>query len=305
MELLMKKQGQIRWLCAMVLLTACCFRTAAVLKDREVLPVAVSEGKEYSIMLYKKPVFKWEPLTFDASFVEIDNRSRSDYDLSELLDRPFAFPHTDEPTVLILHTHATEAYADTEGYRSEDPKENMVAIGAQMAEILNRAGICTLHDTTLHDAYGYSDAYERVEGVIAEYLQEYPKICMVIDVHRDAVENADGSQRPMSTTLSGEEMAQLLLVMGTDTDELPHPNWEENLSFAVKLQAYIGESAPDLFRNISLRSARYNEHMSPYSILLEVGSAGNTQEQALRSATYFAQKLSTLLLSADSLLPSG
>ncbi len=305
MEVLTKKQGQFRWLCAALLFTACCFRTAAVLSGREALPVVSPAAPDYAVMLYQKPVAKREPLRFDAAFVSIDNRSSSEYDIPALLERPFAFPRTDKPTVLILHTHATEAYADTGDYRSEDPTENMVAIGAKMTEILNDAGIRTLHDTTLHDASSYSDAYERVEGVIAEYLQEFPSICMVIDVHRDAVENSDGSQKAMKTTLLGEDAARLLLVMGTDTEELPHPNWEENLAFAAKLQAYIGEAAPDLFRDISLRSARYNEHMTPCSLLLEVGSAGNTHEEALRSATYFAQKLSAFLLSADSLLPSG
>lgn len=310
MEILTKKQGQLRWLCALILLVACSFRTWDVLSHREVLPhrealpVAPTEAPDYPILLYQKPLGKREPLTFDASFVEIDNRSGSNYDLAALLDRPFSFPQTDKPTVLILHTHATEAYADTGDYRSEDPAENMVSIGAKIAEILTQKGIRAIHDTTLHDAYGYSDAYERVEGVIREYLQEFPTLCMVIDVHRDAVEYADGTQKAMTATVNGEELAQLLLVMGTDTEELPHPNWEENLAFAVKLQAYIGASAPDLFRNISLRSARYNEHMTPYSLLLEVGSAGNTREQALRSATYFAQKLAVLLLSSDSLLPS-
>ncbi len=305
METLTKKQWQIRWLCAALLFTACCFRTAAVLTQRETLSAVTSAAPKYAVMLYQKPPARREPLTFDASLVRIDNRSAAEYDIPALLARPFAFLRTDKPTVLILHTHATEAYADTGDYRSEEPTENMLSVGAKIAEILNQSGIRTLHDTTLHDAYGYSDAYERVEGVIAEYMQEFPEICMVIDVHRDAVENADGSQRAMTTILNGEEAAQLLLVMGTDTEELPHPNWEENLAFAVKLQAYIGESAPDLFRDISLRSARYNEHMTPYSLLLEVGAAGNTQEQALRSAAYFAQKLSALLLSADSLLPSG
>lgn len=305
MDTITKKQWQIRWACAALLFTACCFRTGAVLTQREALPVVAPTVPKYTVMYYQKPSAQREPLTFDADLVRIHNRSAKNYDIPTLLARPFLFPKTDKPTVLILHTHATEAYADTGDYRSEDAAENMLSVGAKIAEILNQAGIRTLHDNTLHDTFGYSDAYQRVEGVIAEYLQEFPTLCMVIDVHRDAVENADGSQRALTTTVNGEELAQLLLVMGTDTEELPHPNWEENLAFATKLQAYIGASAPDLFRDISLRSARYNEHMTPYSILLEVGAAGNTQEQALRSAAYFAQKLSDLLLSADSLLPRG
>ena len=85
--------------------------------------------------------------------------------------------------------------------------------------------------------------------------------------------------------------------MGTDTAELPHENWKENLSFATQLQAYLSGSAPGLMRPTSLRAARYNEHFTSCSVLLEVGAAGNSMEEALRSAEFFADRLAELLRS--------
>lgn len=287
----------LRWLCAFLLLTACCFRTAAVWDK----PSAPKQEQQFATLPYSRTEAEnaatplQEAIRYDASVLQIENRAGADFDAEILLAAPLTLPQTDEPLVLIVHTHATEAYSETEGYRSEDAAQNMLRIGQEIAKVLNENGIPTLHDTTMHDAQGYDAAYERTEDTISAYLEQFPSICMVIDVHRDAAQASDGSQLARTTVLGGQEMAQMLLVMGTDTAELPHPNWEQNLSFALKLQAYIAQDAPDLMRPILLRAARYNEHLTPQSILLEVGTAGNTQAQALRSAQHFAEKLSNLI----------
>ena len=99
----------------------------------------------------------------------------------------------------------------------------------------------------------------------------------------------------MRTELNGQSAAQLLLVMGTDAGGLEHPNWEGNLAFALQIQAYCTSDAPDLFRDLSLRSSRYNENLTPCSVLLEVGSAGNTLKEAIRSVEFFGTKLAELI----------
>ena len=126
-------------------------------------------------------------------------------------------------------------------------------------------------------------------------MEEYPSIQMVIDVHRDAITDTNGEELAMRTELNGQSAAQLLFVMGTDAGGLEHPNWEGNLAFALQMQAYCTSDAPDLFRELSLRSSRYNEHLTPYSVLLEVGSAGNTLDEAIRSVEFFGTKLAELL----------
>ncbi len=300
------KSGQLhsfRLVCGILLLVACCLRSASVLFAQEpTLPskpifpyLSYEQDQKPSVTSAVSP-----PVEYDGSFVEIDNLAGAEYNLERLLSAPVSFSVSELPCVLIVHTHATEAYADTETYRSEDCSENVVGIGQELARLLNENGIPTIHDSALHDLAGYDDAYVRTEQAIQATLLEYPSIQMVIDVHRDAVQDSSGGQRPLSCQINGQEAAQLMLVLGTDTSALPHPNWQENLSLAVKLQSLLCQQAPGLMRRLSLRAARYNEHLTPCSILLEAGSAGNSRQEVLRSIESFAQCLSSLLLSQSS-----
>ena len=206
--------------------------------------------------------------------------------------------------MLIVHTHATEAYTmtpsdsyeESSAYRTTDGNFNMLRVGQLISDYLNAQGIATIHDTTLNDLPGYNGSYSRMAAVIGRYLEEYPSIQMVIDVHRDAVTDGKGGELAMRTELEGKTAAQLMLVMGTNLGGLEHPNWRRNLSFALKLQAISEKNAPGMYRKLSLCASRYNQHLTPYSMLLEVGTAGNTLEEALVSAEFFAENLAQLLL---------
>ncbi len=297
-----KQQLQYYKLCALLILLACCFRTLAVLTSPKV--EAEIPYEEQMELLPYIPVESRPPESYslspDPALVEIDNRCGAVFHQQELFERSQSFTLTREPCVLIVHTHGSEAYRDSEGYRSTDPEKNMVSIGKALAQSLNNMGISTIHDTTLHDeTLGYDYAYSQAAKAIAEKLEQYPSIQMVIDLHRDAVEDSSGNQKSLTVEFRGQSYAQLLLVMGTDLSGQAHPQWQENLSFAMKLQALLRAEEPELVRQTSLRSSRYNEHLTPLSILLEVGSAGNSREEALRSATYFAQTLGQLLYSMD------
>ena len=297
-----KQQLQHYKLCALLILVACCFRTLAVLtlpQTKAGSPTEVQpELLPYEVSV--KPSETLPSLAPDPTLVDIDNRCGAVFGEQELFELPQSFTVTREPCVLIVHTHGSEAYKGTTGYRSTDPEENMVSIGRELARVLNDLGIPTIHDTTLHDeTLGYDQAYSQAAKAISAKLEQYPTIQMVIDVHRDAVEDSSGKQKALSTEFRGESYAQLLLVMGTDLSGQAHPRWQENLSFAMKLQALLRQENADLVRQTSLRSSRYNEHLTPFSILLEVGSAGNSREEALRSATYFAQTLGQFLHSLD------
>lgn len=307
----------LRWVCFGLLLTAVVFRFA----DWWIFaraPAQTEPGQPqteqtleatYPTMYYTLPernelVFTAE----DSAFVSVDNRCGAEFDLEALLTRPLEFTLSgDEPVVLIVHTHATEAYTmtgdtryeESAAYRTADTNYNVVRVGQVIADCLNAHGIATLHDTTLNDLPGYNDSYSRTAAVICRYLEEYPSIQMVIDVHRDAVSDGSGGQVALASQVNGQQAAKLMLVMGTDLGGLSHPNWQTNLSMALKLQAMGEQEAPGLFRELSLCASRYNEHLTPYSMLLEVGSAGNTLEEALLSAEYFAQQLSRLLLSQN------
>ena len=227
-------------------------------------------------------------------------------DTLALLQEPLEWElQADAPTVLILHTHATESYENTENYqetspyRTLDEEHNMLCIGQAVADMLEAGGVRVIQDKTLHDYPVYNDAYQNARETIRSRLEENPSICLVLDLHRDAAENADGSQKRETVELDGTTSARLMLVMGSDQGSLSHAQWQKNLSLAVKLQAQLESDHPGLCRPIQLRNSRYNQDLSTGALLVEVGTAGNTKEEALRAAQYLAQGILALARGAN------
>lgn len=243
------------------------------------------------------------PLTFSASDSErISIYSTSSYEIDKqtLLNQPLAGDFSgDGPKILIVHTHASECYSPDwdEDYHSMDTEQNMVRVGTEMARIFEQNGISVLHESGINDANGYDNAYARMSETIEAYLEEYPTIQMVLDVHRDAYEAVGGGVGGNVVEVDGAESAQLMLVMGTDENGDYHPNWQGNLSCALKTQAVLQAKYPNLCRNLVLRRSDYNEALTPCSMLVEVGASGNTLEQALTAARCFAQAVCTVIQS--------
>ena len=172
----------------------------------------------------------------------------------------------------------------------------VVRVGDEIAEVFEEAGISVLHDRTLYDAAGYNDAYDRAETSIQAYLEKYPSIHFVLDIHRDAIEDSQGNQYKVVSAIEGEgTAAQLTLVMGSDGSCLPHGHWQENLKLAVLLQQNLLEDYPTLMRPMYLRNSRYNEHATTGSLLVEVGAAGNSLDEALYAARLFAENMVEVL----------
>ena len=223
--------------------------------------------------------------------------------------RPFSARLSDEagPQVLILHSHGSECYTPARGadlhnsgnHRSTDSRYNVVAAGDVMAEELEKAGIPVLHDRTLYDYPSYSGAYDRSLAAIETALTEYPSLRFILDVHRDAIEDAEGNEYKVLSETSQGSAAQLTLIVGSDGSGLPHPDWMENLRLAVALQNQITGQEPTLMRPILLRKSRYNQHASTGSLLVEVGAAGNAPEEAALAARLFARNLAELLQGAS------
>lgn len=129
-----------------------------------------------------------------------------------------------------------------------------------------------MHETSLIDLGNYNDAYPRMAGLAEDWLARYPSIQMVLDVHRDSLETDDGAQLALRADVDGEACAKLLLVMGSNGSGLEHPGWRQNLANAARLQALCEQRAPGLMRDLLLRASRYNQHLTPRSMLLEVGT---------------------------------
>lgn len=314
-----------RWMCFAVLIFAAVLRlgtqpqvqsglkrtaarVAARMQVRQEIPEETVARSSYPVLQYAPPrrgtAVELRPE--DAALVDIRNGAEAEFDAEELIARPLKFDAgADGPLVLIVHTHGTEAYTPTAeddyaaagSYHTEDTRHNVVQVGQVLADRLTARGVETINDDTLCDQESYNDSYLRSAEVIEAYLEKYPSIQMVIDLHRDAIEDDEGNQLAMTAELEGERCARLLLVMGTNVSGMYHPDWEDNLSCALKIQALCEKRFPGWFRQMSVRAQRYNEHLTPCSILLEVGTAGNTLEEATRSAEYFGDTLADLLLS--------
>lgn len=240
----------------------------------------------------------------DAEAITIGGACTYEVDPLALLQRESVLDFSqDGPTVLIVHTHTSEAYAmeagweynETETARTQDTEYSVVRVGRVVAEELERRGISVIHDTTFNDYPSYNGAYNSTLTKIQQWVAEYPSIQMVIDIHRDAGANADGTPVRHAVTLDGMETAQLMLVVGTDQGGLSHPGWQDNLSWALKLQAVLERQWPGLCRDLDLRTERFNQHMTPGSLLIEVGSSGNTLKEALEAARLLADGLADLI----------
>ena len=236
----------------------------------------------------------------------ISNTTDHTLDVTALTDT-FDAELTDEgPQILILHTHGSEAYTPTAGtdvvwsgnLRTTDSRYNVVQVGDEMADVFSEAGISVLHDRTLYDYPSYNEAYDRSLAAIESYLAQYPSLRFILDVHRDAIEDSQGNQYKVVSTIDGVgTAAQLTLVVGSDGSGLPHPNWMENLKLAVALQEDLLTSYPTLMRPILLRNSRYNQHATPGSLLVEVGAAGNSPEEAALAGRLFAERMVEVLQS--------
>jgi len=250
--------------------------------------------------------------TDDGSFLKqqelyLKNETDLQVDLAALASQPLGLELEEGPQILIYHTHGSEAYTQTEqsryvesdAYRTTDCTRNVVQVGEEMARVFRDMGFEVLHDTTLYDYPVYSGAYERSRAGVTQRLEEYPTIRFVLDVHRDALVDRDGSAYKLIAQEQEEKVAQVMLVVGSDASGAAHPHWRENLSLALQVQLALTKEHTQLARPIVLRSTRFNQDITTGSLLVEVGGHGNTLEEAMAGAQMFARTVGQLLEDLD------
>ncbi len=273
-----------------------------------VIEVAETEQTEPEVQTAEQTTKK-QPINPDeipkADTVKFSNQSGYEFNLQSMLDNPKRITaDSNEPVVLIYHTHATEAYTQsgTNTYtpsgeaRTLDTNQNMVRVGEELCKVLESRGIKTIHLTDLNDYPSYNGSYGASLKNVKAALEQYPSIKMTIDIHRDAILNADGTPKKLTTDINGKTAAQMMLVMGTDASGLAFDDWEEHLGYAVTLQRELDAAYPNLMRSINLRKQRFNLHLTSGSMLLEVGTSGNTLEEAIYSIQLFGDTLATYML---------
>ena len=239
----------------------------------------------------------------DAAGIRVAGLSTYNSDITEALSGLWREEMDAAPTVLIVHTHGTESYTAEAGWeyegsehlRTAEAEYSVVRVGRELKSLLEARGITVLHDETMHDAQSFAMAYTASRKAVEGYLLSHPEIDLIIDLHRDAAENPDGSAFAPTVTADGQAHAKLMLVVGTDEGGLTHPNWKKNFSCAAQLQALLNRSLRGLCRDMDLRTERFNQDLHPGMLLIEMGAAGNTMREVLHSTELLSDAVAELL----------
>lgn len=239
------------------------------------------------------------PNKYTDSYNGVSIKNGTNYSLTEDILNPNNID-INKNDVMIFHTHTCESYTPTENYtyeesgtfRTTDLNFSVSRVGDALSDQLLSYGFNVTHDKTYHDYPAYSGSYGRSQATVENLLVSHPGTDIIIDLHRDAI--TDTSYAP-SVIIGDETVAQLMFVIGTDGGGLDHPNWQQNLKFAVKVQEKANQLYPGLFRPILLRNSRYNQQLGKAACIIEVGATGNTLEQAMGSMKYLSKILDEVL----------
>lgn len=235
------------------------------------------------------------PTTIEGGMV-ISNDTSYELDLGNLIsDGTSVKLKQDGPQILIIHTHGSEAYTPdkidsyevSDTFRTEDTEHSVIRVGDELASCFESYGLSVIHDRSIYDYPSYTGSYAKSQAAVESYLKKYPSISVVLDVHRDAIGDNDVVYKTVAEA-DGKPCAQFMMLVGTGENGLEHPNWQENLKFALYLQSAVVAKYPSLPRPIALKKERYNQNLSTGYLILEVGSSGNTLSEALNAVRLFA-----------------
>lgn len=204
------------------------------------------------------------------------------------------------PKILIYHTHGSEAFSDSKSHKK---KETIIGVGDKLANILEETyGVKVYHDRNLYDTINgsldRSKAYTYAGNGVSKIQKKYPSIEVIIDLHRDAV--TEGTK--LVTKINGKSTAKIMFFNGLsrtakngDIGYLQNPNKEDNLAFSLQMQLAAAKLYPGFTRKIYLKGYRYNLHLKPRSLLIEVGAQTNTKEEAANAMEPLARLLYEVL----------
>ena len=239
--------------------------------------------------------------TLVRNFYAIDANTMAGSDqlsIEKLLGIDMTLPHGEgtEPQILIYHTHSQEAFADS---TAGDVNTGIVGVGERLTQILtDQYGYSVLHHTGQYDVETRDNAYSRALPAVEQILAEHPSIQVVIDLHRDEV----AEETKLVTDIQGRPTARFMFFNGLsrtrktgNIDYLVNENQEANLAFSFQMQLKAAEYYPGLTRRIYLKGYRYNMHLRPRTLLVELGAQNNTLEEAMNACDPLAHILDMVL----------
>lgn len=212
-------------------------------------------------------------------------------------------PNSNQPQILIYHTHATESfelterncYDDTFSCKTTDPSKSIIAVGDEICSQLDKAGITYIHDTLVHDYPSYDGSYQSSRETVQEILEKYPSIKIALDIHRDGIEREDGTRLSPVVEINGKKAAQIMIISGCDDGTMNMPNYLKNFHFASVLQSKLESTYGGLTRPILFDYRFYNQDLTTGSLLIEVGSHGNSLEQVKYSGQLIGKVLAQII----------
>ena len=238
--------------------------------------------------------------TYTNKYKNVTVKNLTDIKLTESILKP-DYNIKNKKDVIIYHTHTCESYTQTKknsykasgNYRTTDMNYSVARVGKELEKELKKYKFNVIRSETKHDYPAYSGSYSRSLETVEKLLNKNEEAEIVFDIHRDAV--GSNSNYAPTVEINGEKVAQLMFVIGTNDGGGKHPNWKNNLKFAVKIQEKANEMYPGLFRSINLRSSTFNQKVTNAASIIEVGATGNTLEEACASMEYLAKVLDEVL----------
>lgn len=238
--------------------------------------------------------------TLIKEFYTIDSNTMAgsdQLDVNKLMAKDMTMSRDSQgPQILIYHTHSQEGFADSV---PGDDSTNIQGVGEYLARILEDTyGYQVIHHTGEYDINGRDDAYANALPGVEQVLAENPSIQVVIDLHRD--EMPEGNRLVMD--LDGKPTARFMFFNGLSRTKttgnityLYNENLEDNLAFSFQMQLKAAEYYPGLTRKIYLKGYRYNMHLKPRTLLIELGAQNNTLEEAMNACEPLAHILDMVL----------
>lgn len=269
-------------------------------QDDETTDEVVEEVKKEEKLFHAK---KWENSKYLRKYIyQIDSTTmatENELNGKVLLNTNLKLRKSDEPQILIYHTHGSEAYR---GSRKGRKSDTVIGVGDILTKRLEQKNIKVVHDRNIYDVKNgkeeRSKAYNYAATAIEKNLKKYPSIQVVIDLHRDGVNEST----KLVTRQNGKRMAQIMFFNGmsrTATNGnikyLKNPNKQTNLAFSLQLQAQAALKYPGFTRKIYVKGYRYNLHYRGRSLLVEVGAQNNTLSEAKASMSLLAELLNNVL----------
>ena len=241
------------------------------------------------------------PITesYNVEYGKVKIKNQTDYQLTEEMLKPDIT--IENKNILLFHTHSCESYTSSEAYpytptgnfRTTDLNFTVTRVGTELETYLKKYNYNVVHSTDYHDYPSYNGSYTKSLQTVETLLQTTPSD-IIIDLHRDAI-GSRSDYAPIVKIGETDVAAQLMFVIGTNNGGLWHPNWNQNLKFAIKVQEKAEEMYPGLFKPIMLTTSRYNQHTGKYASIIEVGATGNTLEQCLTSMKYLAKIMDEIM----------